>query len=59
MLAHTKETGHSVTLEDLSVLDRDDDWFRRGVREAVYARVHNPSLNKIRGLRHKLSHLWD
>ena len=34
-------------------------WHRRGVKEAIWERVENPSLNKKGGLRHALSHTWD
>ncbi len=35
--------------------DREDGWFERGVKEAIYVKVEQPSLNRGGGLRHHLS----
>ena len=56
---HIKETGHSVNTEDATILDREEQWHRRGIKEAVWERVEKPSLNKRGGLRFNLSHAWD
>ena len=56
---HLQESGHSFKDSDIVILDRENRWFERGVREAIYERVENPSLNKPGGLRFKLSHVWD
>ena len=56
---HLNSTGHAFTLTDLVVLDREEHWHRRGVKEAIWERVENPSLNRKGGLRHSLSHTWD
>ena len=49
---------HSVSLANAKILDREDDWFARGVREAIHIRAHHPSLNKDGG-RYQLPHIWD
>ena len=41
------------------ILDKEESWFERGVREAIYERVEKPSLNKPGGLRFNLAHIWD
>ena len=41
------------------ILDREEEWFRRGVKEAIWERVENPTLNKRGGLRFQLSHAWN
>ena len=56
---HLKSTGHAFTLTDVVVLDTEEHWHRRGVKEAIWERVENPSLNRKGGLRHSLSHTWD
>ncbi|XP_068692843.1 uncharacterized protein [Montipora foliosa] len=56
---HLNFTGHAFTLTDVVVLDREDHWHRRGVKEAIWERVENPFLNRKGGLRHSLSHTWD
>ena len=40
---------HSVSMETVAVLDRDKDWYRSGVREAIYIRVNKPDLNRDQG----------
>ena len=49
---------HQISMDTVEVLDRDDDWQRRGVREAIYIRVNKPDLNRDQG-RYQLPHSWD
>ncbi|KAI8517756.1 hypothetical protein Bbelb_037730 [Branchiostoma belcheri] len=51
--------GHSFKLESTDVLDRETRWWERGVKEAIYERMYNPSLNREGGLRVDLSGTWD
>ncbi|CAH1253340.1 B4GALNT2 [Branchiostoma lanceolatum] len=46
--------GHSFNLESTDILDREPRWFERGVREAIYERIYNPTLNRKGGLRVEL-----
>ena len=59
VFTHLDITGHTFKTENVVVLDREEDWFRRGVKEAVWERVENPTLNKRGGLRFQLSHAWN
>ena len=59
MYTHAKSTGHQIDPEDVIILDREERWFERGVREAIWERVEQPSLNKRGGLRFQLSRTWD
>ncbi|XP_072037197.1 uncharacterized protein [Amphiura filiformis] len=43
---HLKESGHSINIEDATILDREEQWHRRGIKEAIWERVESPSLNK-------------
>ena len=43
----------------MRVLDKEENWLRRGIKEAVWERVEGPSLNKKGGLQFVLSHTWD
>ena len=52
---HLKEKGHSFKDSNVHVLDREDRWFERGVKEAIYVQLEKPSLNSGGGLRHHLS----
>ncbi|KAI8510539.1 hypothetical protein Bbelb_114550 [Branchiostoma belcheri] len=51
--------GHSFKLESTDVLDRETRWWERGVKEAIYERIYNPTLNREGGLRVDLSGTWD
>ena len=50
---------HSFKPEEVVILDKEDRWFERGVREVIWVRVEQPALNKKGGLRFQLSHAWD
>ncbi|KAI8483119.1 hypothetical protein Bbelb_391380 [Branchiostoma belcheri] len=51
--------GHSFKLESTDVLDRETRWWERDVKEAIYERMYNPTLNREGGLRVDLSDTWD
>ena len=51
-------TGHSTTIENLSIMRREDQNLIRTIKEAIYIRVNSPSLNKNIGKYH-LPHMWD
>ena len=55
---HHDTTGHSVDIKDVKILAKESKFHERGVKEAIFIRVNNPSLNKDQG-RHFLPHLWD
>ena len=52
---HLKERGRSFEDRQVRVLETDDRWFERGVKEAIQAMLKNPSLKRAAGLRHFLS----
>ena len=52
---HRDYPGHKVEVE---VLDHEDRWIERGIKEAIYIRVHRPDLNRDTG-RYLLPHIWD
>ena len=56
---HLKASGHKTDLEEVKIIDREIRWFERGVKEAIWVRAENPSLNRSGGVRIKLSHAWD
>ena len=55
---HIESPGHSVDLKKVKLLDKDDRWFERGVKEAIYIRAYKPSLNKDGG-RYRLPRVYD
>ena len=56
---HCKETRHSFNNTDVVILDWEEDWVRRGIKEAIWERVEQPSLNRKEGFRFSLSNTWD
>ena len=55
---HFNATGHNVTLENFSIVGREDQNLSRLIKEALFIRVNNPSLNRNIGKYH-LPHIWD
>ena len=49
---------HYVDLQKVKILDREAGWFERGVKEAIYIRAYQPTLNKYGG-RNKLLNSYD
>ena len=47
-----KPTGvgdHSVPMDNLKVLDREQDWMKRKVQEAIHIKQRAPSMNRAQG----------
>ena len=55
---HSNITGHSTTLDNFSIVWREDQNLMRLIKEAIYIRLNSPSLNKNIGKYH-LPHIWD
>ena len=55
---HVDHPQHSVKFENIEVLTTEPRWFERGVKEAIYIRALNPSLNRD-GWRYNLPPVWD
>ncbi|XP_070532995.1 uncharacterized protein [Ptychodera flava] len=55
---HIESPDHFVNLENVEILDRDPRYFERGVKEAIYIRVNQRSLNRDSG-RYKLPKVYD
>ena len=55
---HTNITGHNITIEKFSIVGREDQNLKREIKEALFIRVNNPSLNRNIGKFH-LPHIWD
>ena len=50
--------GHKIDLEKVKILDRKPRWFERGVKEVIYIRINQLTLNKDGG-RYKLPNVYD
>ena len=55
LLLHLKEKSHSFEVSKVHVLDREDRWFERGVKEAICVHLEKHPLNSGGGLRNHLS----
>ena len=55
---HYNITGHSTTIENFSIVGREHQNLIRAIKEAIYIRVNNPSLNRNIGKYH-LPHIRD
>ena len=55
---HRTTTGHETSIENFSIVGREDQNLIRTIKEAIYVRVNNPSLKKNIGKYH-LPHIWD
>ena len=55
---HSNISGHTVTIDNFSILGREDQKFMKTIKEALYIRVNNPSLNRNIGKYH-LPHVLD
>ena len=55
---HIQCTGHNATADNFNIIGREDRDLGRTIKEAIYIRVNNPSLNQNVGKYHP-SQLWD
>ena len=55
---HSNISGHQVNIDNFNIVGREDQNLSRTIKEALYIRVNNPSLNKNIGKYH-LPHIWD
>ena len=55
---HFNTTSHNITLDNFSKVGREDQNLNRAIKEALYIRINNPSLNRNIGKYH-LPHIWD
>ena len=55
---HYNTSGHSVTIDNFSIVGREDQNLMRTIQEALYIRVNNPSLKRNIG-KYYLPHIWD
>ena len=51
-------TGHEVSLDNFSIVGREDQNITRTIKEAILIRVNDPSLNRNIG-KYQLPHTWD
>ena len=54
--AHIQQTGHNTTDTSFSIIGREDQGLARTIKESVYIKVNNPTLNQNIG-KYNLSHI--
>ena len=55
---HNNTSGHTATIDNFSIVGREDWNHMRTIKEALYIRVNNPFLNRNIG-KYYLPHIWD
>ena len=55
---HNNATGHTTPVENFIIIGRKGDGMARTIKEAIYIRVNNPTLNRNIG-KYNLPHIWD
>ena len=55
---HIQQTGHGITEDSFNIIGREDWWQARTIKESIYIRVNNPTLNQNIG-KYNLNHMWD
>ena len=58
IIDHNNITGHKVSLDNFSIVGREDNSIARNIKEAICIRVNDPSLNRNIG-KFQLPHIWD
>ena len=55
---HQNNSGHITTVENFRIIGREGNNMARTIKEAIYIRLNNTTLNRNVG-KYKLSHIWD
>ena len=55
---HSSQTGHPTNHNNFQIIGREGDHLARNIKESIYIRVNNPTLNNNIG-KFNLPHIWD
>ena len=55
---HQSNSGHEATMDNFKIMGREDNSLARTIKESIYIRVNNPTLNRNIG-KYNLPHIWD
>ena len=54
---HSLQTGHNTTPDNFNIIGREDHGLARTIKESIYIRVNNPTINRNIG-KFNLNHIW-
>ena len=55
---HIQQSGHGITEDSFNIIGREDQGQARTIKESIFIRVNNPTLNQNIGM-YNLNHIWD
>ena len=55
---HYNTTGHKISIENFSIVGKEEQNLMRTIKEAIYISVNDPSLNR-NIYKYHLPHIWD
>ena len=58
IFVHQSSSGHETSMENIKIIGREENNLARTIKEAMYIRVNNPTLNRNIG-KYYLPHIWD
>ena len=58
IFAHEDSSGHETTMENFKIIGREENSLARTIKESMYIRVNNPTLN-INIAKCNLPHIWN
>ena len=56
--SHLQSTGHQLQDSCFNIIGREDQGQARTIKESIFIRVNNPTLNQNIG-KYNLNHIWD
>ena len=58
IFGHQNSSGHETSMENFKIIGREENSLARTIKEAMYIRVNNPTLNRNIG-KYNLPHIGD
>ena len=55
---HSSQSEHNTSPDNFTIVGREDHGLARTIKESIYIRVNNPTLNRNVG-KYNLHHIWD
>ena len=55
---HQSSSGHATSINNFKIIGREDNSLARTIKESIFIRVNNPTLNRNIG-KYNLPHIWD